>query len=149
MGTPEVHFGLIPCWGAIHRLPRLVGPQEGLELLITGRSIGYLLARSLGIVDRLAAAGDSIDSLDLFVNDPPPERAWPKEAWDEAWNRARESVDEQPGDFPEAQLQILTIVAIDVAHGGEAAREAAIAALAEMVISEDVRESLAALAARV
>jgi 3-hydroxyacyl-CoA dehydrogenase/enoyl-CoA hydratase/3-hydroxybutyryl-CoA epimerase len=144
MGMPEVLFGLIPCWGAITGLPRLVGPEDGLDLLITGRSIGYLLARSLGIVDRLAAETDSIESLDLFSPSTARERTWPQQAWEEAWTRAREKVDEQPGDHPEAQLQILTIVSIDLAHGYEAAREATVAAMAEVAISDVVREALGA-----
>jgi enoyl-CoA hydratase/carnithine racemase len=143
VGVPEVHFGLIPAWGAITRLPRLIGPDDGLGLLITGRTIGYLLARSHGFVDRLASQDDSIESLDVLGTDPVPERTWPKEAWDEAWNRAREAIDEQPGDFPEAQLQILTIVSIDLAHGREAAREATIEAMGEIAVSEDVRAALA------
>jgi enoyl-CoA hydratase/carnithine racemase len=148
VGTPEVHFGLIPGWGAITRLPRIVGPDDGLNLLITGRSIGYLLARSHGIVDRLASESDSLESLDLIVSEPAPQRTWPKESWEEAWNRAREKIDEQPGDHPEAQLQILTIVAIDLAHGREAAREATVTALAELAMSDVVRESLAAFLER-
>jgi 3-hydroxyacyl-CoA dehydrogenase/enoyl-CoA hydratase/3-hydroxybutyryl-CoA epimerase len=148
VGTPEVHFGLIPGWGAITRLPRIVGPEDGLNLLITGRSIGYLLARSHGIVDRLASDGDSIESLDLLASAPAPERTWPKESWEEAWHRAREKIDEQPGDHPEAQLQVLTIVAIDLAHGREAAREATVTALAELAMSDVVRESLAAFLER-
>ena len=55
----------------------------------------------------------------MLGTDPAAERTWPKEVWEEAWNRAREKIDEQPGDFPEAQLQILTIVSIDLAHGRE------------------------------
>ena len=43
VGMPEVHFGLIPAWGGISRIPRIVGPDDGLNLLITGRTIGYLL----------------------------------------------------------------------------------------------------------
>jgi enoyl-CoA hydratase/carnithine racemase len=139
---------LIPGWGAITRLPHIVGPDNGLNLLITGRSIGYLLARSLGIVDRLAAMGDSIHSLDLLASDPPPERTWSKATWEEAWNRARAKVDEQPGDFPEAQLHILTIVSIDVAHGREAALEATAHAVTELAMSDVVRESIAAFVDR-
>jgi enoyl-CoA hydratase/carnithine racemase len=148
VGTPEVHLGLIPGWGAITRLPRLVGPRDGLNLLITGRSIGYLLARSLGIVGRLAASDDTIDSLNVFANDPPLERAWPKEAWEEAWNRARTQVDEQPGDFPEAQLHILTIAAIAAAHGREAALEATVHAVKELAMSDVIRESITAFVDR-
>jgi 3-hydroxyacyl-CoA dehydrogenase/enoyl-CoA hydratase/3-hydroxybutyryl-CoA epimerase len=145
VGLPEVHFGLIPSWGAITRLSRTAGPEDGLDLLITGRSIGYLLARSLGIVDRLGAESDSIESLDLFGRPEKRERTWPQESWEAAWNRARQKIDEQPGDFPEAQQQILTIVSIELAHGRDAARDATVAALAELATSEIVRESLAAL----
>src|SRR5689334_20367268 len=52
-GLPEVHLGLVPAWGGITRLPRLIDRGEALDLLLTGRSIGYLRARSLGLVDRL------------------------------------------------------------------------------------------------
>jgi enoyl-CoA hydratase/carnithine racemase len=148
IALPEVHFGLIPAWGAISRIPHLIGPEEGLDLLITGRSIGYLLARSLGIVDRLASEVDSIESLGLLSNEPAADTPWPKDAWDEAWNRARERIDLQPGEHPEAQFQILTIVAIDVAHGPGAAREATVRALAEMATSEVVKEYLLAFVAR-
>jgi enoyl-CoA hydratase/carnithine racemase len=142
VGMPEVHFGLIPAWGGISRIPRIVGPDDGLNLLITGRTMGYLLARSHGIVDRLASEGDSIESLDLLSSGPSIEKTWPKEAWEEAWNRARATIDEQPGEHPEAQLQILTIVAIDVAHGPETAREATVQALAELAVSDVVRDYL-------
>jgi enoyl-CoA hydratase/carnithine racemase len=148
VGTPEVHFGLIPGWGAISLLPRIVGPDEGLNLLITGRSIGYLLARSLGIVNRLASEDDSIESLDLLSPEPATEKTWPREDWDLAWNQARERIDEQPGEHPEAQLQILTIVAIDLAHGREYAREATVKALAEMVTSEVAKDYLTAFVER-
>jgi enoyl-CoA hydratase/carnithine racemase len=144
LGLPEVHFGLIPAWGGISRVPHIAGPDDGLDFLITGRTMGYLLARSHGMVDRLASEGDSIESLDVLSSEPVTARTWSKEAWEEAWNRAREIVDEQPGVHPEAQLQILAIVAIELAHGAEAAREATVKALAEMVISEDVRDGLTA-----
>ena len=143
VGIPEVNLGLIPVWGAITQLPRVVGPDDGLNLLISGRTIGYLLARSHGFVDRLASQGDSIESLDVLGSDPAPERNWPKEVWEEAWNRARESIDEQPGDFPEAQLRILAIVSIGLAHGRDAARQATIEAMGEIAMSEDVRAALA------
>jgi enoyl-CoA hydratase/carnithine racemase len=142
LGVPEVQLGVIPAWGAISRLPGLIGPDNALDLLITGRSIGFLLARSMGLVDRLAADGDSAEAIDAVAPAAAPDRTWPKEEWEAAWNRARDLVDQQPGAFPEAQLQILTIISIDLAHGGEAARAATVAALAELAMSDVVRESL-------
>jgi len=144
LGTPEVDLGLIPVWGAIDRLPRLMGPDDGLDLLISGRLIGYLLARSHGLVDRLAAEADLEESVGKIGPAAVPERTWPTEAWDAAWSRAHAQVEEQPGDHPEAQLKILTIVAIDVAHGRDAAREATAPALAELAMTDVVRDSLGA-----
>jgi enoyl-CoA hydratase/carnithine racemase len=144
VGLPDVDLGLIPAWGAISRIPRIAGPDDGVNLLITGRTIGYLLARSHGIVDRLASDGDSIMALDLLSSGPVPEKTWSKEAWEQAWNRGRETVDELQGEHPEAQLQILTIISIDLAHGPEAAREATVKAVAELAVSEIVRDYLTA-----
>ncbi len=148
LGTPEVHFGLIPGWGAITRLPHLAGPEEGLNLLVTGRAIGYLLARSLGIVDKLAAAGDSLETPDLLPPEPvnPPE--WSRDQWEDAWNKARSLIDEEPGEHDDVKLEILTIVAIELAHGVKAARDATVNALAEMMTSDAARDYLSALAAR-
>ena len=85
----------------------------------------------------------SKEALELIESPPGPERTWPKDVWEAAWNLARARIDEQPGEFPEAQLQILTIVAIDAAHGPEAARIATTKALGEMAVTEDVHASLA------
>ncbi len=145
IGTPEVQYGLIPAWGSISRLPRLMGPDGGLDLLISGRSIGYLLARSHHIVDRLAADADLQTPADLLALSPAPERSWPKEAWEAAWNRAHAQVEEQPGDHPEAQLQILAIVSIEIAHGPEPARQAIPEALAELANSETTRDAITML----
>ncbi len=145
VGTPEVQYGLIPFWGAIARLPHLIGPDDGLDLLVSGRSIGYLLARSLGIVDRLAAEGDALDTLGILQSAPACERAWSAEDWDAAWNRARAQVDSATGDFPEAQLHVLNIASIELAHGHETAREATCGALAELVQLDEVRATLQAL----
>jgi len=142
IGTPEVQYGLIPAWGSISRLPRLMGPEEGIELLISGRSIGYLLARSHHIVDRLAAEADATRPAELLGPAPAPERSWPKESWEAAWNHAHAQIEEQPGDHPEAQLQILAIVSIEVAHGREAARQAIPEALAELASSEPTRDAI-------
>ena len=39
IGTPEVQLGIIPAWGGTVRLPRLVGLQRSLELILTGRAV--------------------------------------------------------------------------------------------------------------
>lgn len=145
LSVPDIHFGLIPALGGISRIPHTIGPDDGLDLLLTGRTFGYLLARSHGVVDRLASEGDSIESLDLLSSGPVTDRTWPQDDWESAWNRARAMIDDQPGAHPEAQLQILTIISVELTHGRETAREATVKAAAEFAVSDDVRDGLTML----
>ncbi len=51
LGLPEVHLGLLPGGGGTQRLPRIVGVEVALELIVTGRQIGAAEAHRLGIID--------------------------------------------------------------------------------------------------
>ena len=52
MGLPEVNLGIIPGWGGTTRLPRLVGLQQALEMILTGRTVDARKAARIGLVDR-------------------------------------------------------------------------------------------------
>jgi len=56
IGVPEVTLGLLPGNGGTQRLPRLIGRQKAMELLLTGKPIDPKTAANLGIVDRLVPA---------------------------------------------------------------------------------------------
>src|SRR5437879_4242558 len=56
IGVPEVTLGLLPGNGGTQRLPRLIGRQKAMELLMTGKPLDPKTAFSLGIVDRLLPA---------------------------------------------------------------------------------------------
>ncbi|NNM34308.1 MAG: fatty oxidation complex subunit alpha, partial [Gemmatimonadetes bacterium] len=53
IGLPEVQLGILPAWGGTTRLPRLVGLQAALDLLLTGRPASVPKARRMGLVDRV------------------------------------------------------------------------------------------------
>lgn len=53
MGLPEVQLGLLPGLGGTQRLPRLIGVQPALDLMLTGRHVDARKARRLGIVDEV------------------------------------------------------------------------------------------------
>src|SRR5579864_5638468 len=55
IGVPEVTLGLLPGNGGTQRLPRLIGRQKAMELLMTGKPVDPKTAASLAIVDRLVA----------------------------------------------------------------------------------------------
>jgi 3-hydroxyacyl-CoA dehydrogenase / enoyl-CoA hydratase / 3-hydroxybutyryl-CoA epimerase len=51
LGLPEVMLGIVPGWGGIKRLPRLIGAPAALDLLLTGKTVDARRARKLGIAD--------------------------------------------------------------------------------------------------
>ncbi len=59
LGLPEVKLGIIPSAGGTQRLPRLVGVERALNMIVTGNSIDAALALSLGLVDRVHSNKDT------------------------------------------------------------------------------------------
>jgi len=53
LGLPEVQLGLIPGIGGTQRLPRRVGLQAALDMILTGRSIRGKRALQMGLVDEM------------------------------------------------------------------------------------------------
>ena len=51
LGLPEVMLAIVPGWGGIKRLPRLIGAPAALDLLLTGKTIDARRAKKLGVAD--------------------------------------------------------------------------------------------------
>ncbi len=56
MGLPEVTLGLLPGNGGTQRLPRLIGANKALEMMLTGEAVTPEEALKLGIVNRIFPA---------------------------------------------------------------------------------------------
>ena len=54
LGQPEVKLGIIPGFGGTQRLPRLVGIQKALEMILTGKNIYPKKALKIGLADDMA-----------------------------------------------------------------------------------------------
>lgn len=52
-GLPEVELGLLPAWGGTQRLPRAVGVERALRVIVGGRRLGAAEALKWGLVDEL------------------------------------------------------------------------------------------------
>lgn len=52
-GLPEVKIGLLPGGGGTQRLPRRVGLQKALDMILTGKNIYAYQAKKMGLVDEL------------------------------------------------------------------------------------------------
>ncbi|MDN5937866.1 MAG: 3-hydroxyacyl-CoA dehydrogenase NAD-binding domain-containing protein [Salinisphaera sp.] len=53
VGLPEVKLGLLPGAGGTQRLPRLVGAQAALEMIVSGTPVDAAKGRELGILDEV------------------------------------------------------------------------------------------------
>lgn len=123
-GLPEVTLGLLPGAGGTQRLPRLIGTEPALKVMLGGKPVTGEKALALGLIDRLVP-GDVLEAgIALAENAPPPIRRaghLPAPA-DVASAIAAETASQ---NLDEAQLRILDCVAavdLDLASG--LAREA-------------------------
>ncbi|MDP5036086.1 fatty acid oxidation complex subunit alpha FadJ [Alishewanella sp. SMS8] len=51
LGLPEVQLGLLPGSGGTQRLPKLVGVQKALDMILTGKQLRAAQAKKAGLVD--------------------------------------------------------------------------------------------------
>ncbi|MGZ3517193.1 MAG: 3-hydroxyacyl-CoA dehydrogenase NAD-binding domain-containing protein [Vulcanimicrobiaceae bacterium] len=54
VGLPEIKLGLLPGAGGTQRLPRLIGAQAALEMMLKGESVKAEAAKERGILDAIA-----------------------------------------------------------------------------------------------
>jgi 3-hydroxyacyl-CoA dehydrogenase/enoyl-CoA hydratase/3-hydroxybutyryl-CoA epimerase len=52
IGLPEIKLGLLPGWGGTQRLPRVVGLERALYVILQGRQLDAALAHRWGLADR-------------------------------------------------------------------------------------------------
>jgi enoyl-CoA hydratase len=69
LGQPEVNLGLIPGYGGSQRLPRLVGKDRAMELILTGRQVGAEEAHRIGLVTRVVPAAALAQEAKLFAQE--------------------------------------------------------------------------------
>ena len=53
LGLPEVHLGLLPGAGGTQRLPRIVGVEQALDMITSGKHVDARSAHAAGLVDEL------------------------------------------------------------------------------------------------
>ena len=100
---PEVFLGLFPAWGGTQLLPKLVGPEAAITVIVSNplRQNRMLIARQvaeLGIADRLLEPIEFVDEALVFASElaaQPLDR--PEPDWSDAetlFRRARTNVDD-------------------------------------------------------
>ncbi|HMG53261.1 MAG TPA: 3-hydroxyacyl-CoA dehydrogenase NAD-binding domain-containing protein [Kofleriaceae bacterium] len=56
-GLPEVNLGLLPGAGGTQRLPRIVGVEQALDMVTSGKHVDAKTAHAAGLFDELVAEG--------------------------------------------------------------------------------------------
>lgn len=102
IGLVEVTIGLLPGAGGTQRLPRMIGIQAALPLILEGKKVGVQEAKNLGMIDDIA---DS--PADLMAK----ARAWidantrPLKPWDEIDRKTGKIVGKDNFKIPGGNIQ--------------------------------------------
>jgi len=67
LGLPEATLGLLPGNGGTQRLPRLIGANKALEMMLTGETVSPEEALRLGIVNRLFPADRLMEETEVYA----------------------------------------------------------------------------------
>ena len=162
IGLPEAFIGLIPGWGGVYRLPRLIGPEAALKIMIenplgNNRTIGGPEAFDLGIADALFAGEDFLaQSLawaqDVLAGSIPIERPHAADPasgdpevlsrWDVAAKAARAVVAAKTGDAAPAPAKVLDVFEAGKLATQEESAELEILALTELMQTPQFRDTV-------
>jgi 3-hydroxyacyl-CoA dehydrogenase len=66
IGFPEIKLGLLPGAGGTQRLPRLIGAQDALQMMLKGDNVDAEAARAAGILDEVVT-GDLLAAASALV----------------------------------------------------------------------------------
>jgi 3-hydroxyacyl-CoA dehydrogenase / enoyl-CoA hydratase / 3-hydroxybutyryl-CoA epimerase len=119
-GLPESLVGLLPGGGGTQRLPRLIGIERSLPVLLEGARLSGQAAAAAGVVDELVAPGEEVAAAERWVlANAAASQPWDRRGWRPAdADRATAIIDrkraavlgESLGHYP-APLAILDCVA--------------------------------------
>ncbi len=60
LGLPEIKVGLFPGAGGTQRVPRIVQPQDAMQLLLKGEAVNLAKAKALNLIHAIVPAADMI-----------------------------------------------------------------------------------------
>jgi 3-hydroxyacyl-CoA dehydrogenase/enoyl-CoA hydratase/3-hydroxybutyryl-CoA epimerase len=157
LGLPEVQLGLLPALGGTQRLPRLVGTDVALDLLLTGKQLDSKRALRAGLVDEVVPAAILLEvaakaSLARIDKGRAKKRGFDARRVKEAllvknplgrmvfFDQARKrTLAKTHGNYPAAE-KILEVVRLGLSAGIRAGLGAEAAAFGELAMSGEARE---------
>jgi 3-hydroxyacyl-CoA dehydrogenase / enoyl-CoA hydratase / 3-hydroxybutyryl-CoA epimerase len=81
-GLPESLVGLLPGAGGTQRLPRLIGVEAALPVLLEGARIGASASIALGLAHQMVPLGEEVVAAEHWVlSHPPATQPWDRPDW--------------------------------------------------------------------
>jgi 3-hydroxyacyl-CoA dehydrogenase/enoyl-CoA hydratase/3-hydroxybutyryl-CoA epimerase len=81
-GLPESLVGLLPGAGGTQRLPRLIGIEKALPVLLEGARLSGNAAVTAGVVDQLVAPGEEVMAAERWVlSNAAASQPWDRAGW--------------------------------------------------------------------
>ena len=68
LGLPEVKIGILPGAGGTQRLPRVIGVEAALDMIVSGNPIGAAAAEKSGLAERVAD-GDVVEAAVAYARE--------------------------------------------------------------------------------
>ncbi len=151
IGLPEAFIGLVPGWGGVYRLPRLIGPAHAVKVMIenplsNNRSLDGRTAYELGIADALFEPADYLEQSLLWAADVlrgssteavARRRAALARYDDDVWRAAvaagRAFVEARTSNAAPAPSRVLDLLEAGLTYSREESAAAECAALAELM----------------
>jgi 3-hydroxyacyl-CoA dehydrogenase / enoyl-CoA hydratase / 3-hydroxybutyryl-CoA epimerase len=82
VGLPEVTVGLLPGSGGTQRLPRMIGLEASVPILLEGRTLNPQAALEIGMVDRVVPAVQLLAAArEWLLGRPDSVRAWDRKGY--------------------------------------------------------------------
>ncbi|WKE64178.1 fatty acid oxidation complex subunit alpha FadJ [Gallaecimonas kandeliae] len=129
LGLPEVQLGLLPGSGGTQRLPRLVGIQKALDMMLTGKQLRPKQAKKTGLVDEVVPKSILLDVAIALAKKGKPQRVGVKHGLKDklledngvgrniVFDQARKAVLKKTGGHYPAPLKIIDCVRVGMTDG--------------------------------
>ena len=151
---PEIMLGLLPGGGGTQRLPRLIGIQKSLDMMLTGKKIYGRQALKIGLVDRITTQESLLNAAISFAKELSKNnlRRKDKRSFTEKllesnpltrsiiWNQAHKVLMKKTlGNYP-APFKILDCVKTGIEKGEKAGYESEVTNFENLLLSNESRQ---------
>lgn len=153
LALPEVFLGLVPGWGGAYLLPRLIGPQKALQVMVTNpMNLNKQLTPrdmcELGMADAMFPPADFLErsiawASDVIAGRVTVPRSEPDPAtWAEAVHAVRAAVDARIHGATPAPYRTLDLVEEGPGRDRDSGFAAEDEAIADLVMGDEMRASI-------